>query len=118
LAYLVVNRDTSGNQARLRTNGHTPVDQAVGGLSWHILDVANGDDTTIVSFMPSRDMIYLLNFFDQFARSHRLWSPNGQYLSYGVMDVLGKTSVQLIDTRQPNNPPVKVSGGTLGIWSW
>ena len=118
VAYLVVNRDTSGGQARLRTNGHTPVEQALGGLSWHVFDIGSGIDTTLVSFTPSREMIYLLNFFDQFARSHRLWSPNGQYLSYGVMDVLGKTSVQLIDTRQPDNPPIKVGNGTLGIWSW
>ena len=116
IAYLVVNRDTGGNQARLRSNGHTPVDQAIGGLTWHILDLASGTDSSLVSFNPSPDMIYLLNFFDQFARSHQVWSPDGHYLAYSVMDVLGKTSVQLIDTRQPDQPPIRVGGGTLAVW--
>ncbi|MHB8626010.1 MAG: TolB family protein [Aggregatilineales bacterium] len=118
IAYMVVNRDTPGVQARLRSNGHTPVEQAIGGLSWRILDVQTGIDRGWASFTPSRDMVYMLNFFDQFSRSHRVWSPDGHYLAYSSMDVLGKTTVMLIDTQQSGATPIKVGPGTLGIWSF
>ena len=62
-------------------------------------------------------MVYLLNFFDQFARSHSLWSPDGRYLSYGATDSTGKPGVYIVDTRKSASP-VKVDQGTIGIWSW
>ncbi len=117
VAYLVVNRDTAGSQARLRANGHTPAEQATGGLTWYVLDVKTGNDAPIVTFAPTRDMVYLLNFFDQFARSHSLWSPDGRYLTYGAVDLLGKQNVMIVDTQQISNP-IKVGAGSVGIWSW
>jgi len=118
IAYLVVNRNTPGVQARLRSNGHTPSDQTIGGLSWRILDVQSGNDQGLASFTPSRDMVYMLNFFDQFSRSHRVWSPDGHYLVYSSMDVLGKSTIMLIDSRQAGTAPIKVGPGTLAVWSW
>jgi Tol biopolymer transport system component len=119
LAYLVVNRGSSGAQARLRANGHTPVEQAAGGLTWYILDIQSGQDHALVSFSPTREMVYLLNFADQFAHSHSLWSPDGRYLAYGATDIIGKSSVMIVDTRATNaTNPIKVGTGTIGIWSW
>lgn len=118
IAYLTVNRDTPSVQARLRSNGHTPVEQAIGGLSWRVLEVQNGLDQGKASFTPSRDMVYMLNFYDQFSRSHRVWSADGRYLAYSSTDVLGKASIMLIDTQQSGSAPIKVGPGTLAVWSW
>ena len=71
----------------------------------------------IVLGVASRDMVYYLNFFDQFARSHSLWSPDGRYVVYGASDTLGQPSVLLVDTRNPGQP-IKVATGTFGVWSW
>ncbi len=119
VAFLVVNRGSSGAQARLRANGHTPAEQAAGGLTWHILDLKSGEDRTFATFSPTREMVYMLNFADQFARSHSLWSPDGRYLTYAATDVIGKPSVWLVDTRAtPPVAPQKVAGGSIGVWSW
>jgi len=118
VAYLVVNRDTPGTQARLRSNGHTPAEQATGGLTWYVLDVKSGSDQALVTFSPSRDMVYMLNFFDQFARSHSVWSPDGRYLTYGSTDTLGKPAVMIVDTRSATVSPIKVAAGSIGVWSW
>ncbi len=117
VAYLVVNRDGPSATTRLRANGHTPAEQATGGLTWYVLDAKTGKSDAVATFSPSRDMVYLLNFFDQFARSHSLWSPDGRYLSYGATDSTGKPGVYIVDTRKAASP-VKVGSGTIGIWSW
>ena len=119
IAYFTVNRPTAGVQARMRANGHTPVEQAVGGLTLHILDIKTGTDTSYASFIPSQTMIYLLNFYDQFAHSHRLWSPDGRYVTYASTDTIGQSGVYLADTRQADAAtPVKIGTGVIGIWSY
>lgn len=117
VAYLVVNRDGPSAQTRLRVNGHTPAEQATGGLTWYVLDVKSGKSDAVATFSPTRDMVYLLNFFDQFARSHSLWSPDGRYLTYGAIDSAGKPGVYMVDTLKSASP-TKVGAGSLGIWSW
>jgi hypothetical protein len=89
----------------------------VTSLTWNILDVTSNRVTTLSNFIPTRDMIYYLNFFDQFVRSHSLWSPDGRYLVYASIDSLGNQSVVLADTRSPGST-IRVASGSLGIWSW
>jgi len=116
VAYLVVVRSEPDMQARVRNNGHRAAEQATGGLVWYVLDVNTGKSTSLSTFLPTRDMVYLLNFFDQFARSHSLWSPDGHYLTYGATDPLGQSVVMLIETRTGSTS--RVGPGSIGIWSW
>jgi Tol biopolymer transport system component len=116
VAYLVVARNEPDMQARVRNNGHRAAEQATGGLVWYTLDVNSGKIEQYAKFLPTRDMVYLLNFFDQFARSHSLWSPDGRYLSYGATDTLGNSVIMLVDTQTADT--VRVGAGTIGIWSW
>lgn len=105
------------------TNGHTeqatyPPEQANGpALTWYVLEVASGTVTALTAFNPTRDMVYYLNFFDQFSRSHALWSPDGRYLVYGATAADGSPEVLLADTRTPGQT-VRVGDGSIGIWSW
>ncbi len=126
VAFVTVNRQPSGTQSASRSNGSgvygnngrvTTTTQAVTSLTWNILDVTSNRVTTLSNFIPTRDMIYYLNFFDQFVRSHSLWSPDGRYLVYGSSDSLGNQSVVLADTRSPGST-TRVASGSLGIWSW
>jgi TolB protein len=116
VAYLVVVRSAPDMQARVRNNGHRAAEQATGGLVWYVLDVNTGKSTSLSTFLPTRDMVYLLNFFDQFARSHSLWSSDGKYLTYGATDSLGQSIVMLVDTRTGSTS--RVGSGSIGIWSW
>lgn len=118
VAYLRLNRDLPGLQTRYRPNGHTAgisIQQPT--ITWFVLDVATGQATSVADFFPSQDMIYYLNFFDQFSRSHRLWSPDGRYLVYASADADGKNRVMLADVNNPGTA-ITVAEGTLGIWSW
>jgi Tol biopolymer transport system component len=118
IAYLRLNRGTPGLDAQYRPNGHTAsVSQQSLTLTWFVLDVATGQTTSLVDFYPTQAMIYYLNFFDQFSRSHRLWSPDGQFVVYGDSDPANNDRVMLIDTRVPGQPLV-VAPGSLGVWSW
>lgn len=117
IAYIVVNRTDPDPQARLRVNGKTPAEQATGGLSLYVMDIKTGNSSPIATFNPTREYVYLLNFFDQFARSHQLWSPDGVYISYGAMDSKGKPALYIADIRKPSTP-IKVTSGVIGIWSW
>jgi Tol biopolymer transport system component len=105
------------------TNGHTekaayPPEQAnAPALTWYVLEVASKTVTALAAFNPTRDMVYYLNFFDQFSRSHSLWSPDGRYLVYGATAVDGSPEVLLADTRTPGQT-IRVGDGAIGVWSW
>jgi TolB protein len=63
-------------------------------------------------------MIYYLSFYDQFARSHRLWSPDSLSLVYGEMLDDGSSVVSLLDTTRPGSAPQHIARGSLGIFNW
>jgi TolB protein len=124
VAYIAIKREPSGSSARPYPspngrNGRSPAlqGQAPTSLLWNILDVKSGKTTELTKFIPTQTMIYYLNFFDQFARSHRLWSPDGHYLVYGAVDLIGQDMVMLADTTKPGTT-IPVSEGAIGVWSW
>lgn len=49
-------------------------------LQWHSLDLASGEKTHLATFLPSREQVFVFSFFDQYASSHPLISPDGAYL--------------------------------------
>ncbi len=118
VAYVVAGQNPPPIEARLvRSNGHQSSQLPVGGLAWYILDVKTGQSQLLAHFDPSRDMAYYLSFFDQFARSHNLWSPDGRFLAYSATDLAGHPSVYLLDTHG-NGSPMRVAAGSFGVWSW
>jgi TolB protein len=113
LAYITLTRETDGIAARRLYQ-----DEGELVARWHVFDEANGLSTRLAGFLPSRDMLYYLQFFDQFARSHRLWSPDGRYIVYGAFDADEGEVVRLIDTTQPDSAPQTLMAGSIGVFSW
>jgi TolB protein len=94
-----------------------------GGYStrWSVLDIELNSNVQYSSFIPSYEMGYLIQYFDQFAPSHRLWSPDSRYLVYSeVIEVDGgfTPQVSVIDVSQPASNPIKVADGVFGVWSF
>lgn len=87
-------------------------------LRWFVYDFSTDTNLALSAFNPTEDMVYYLSFFDQFARSHRLWSPDSRYLAYGEFLSNGQQLVQLADVQNPGNAPTTISEGTIGIFSW
>ena len=99
-----------------------------GGLRWSMLDVASGARSPLVDFLPSSDQLTMFQFFDQYAYSHRLWSPDSRYLVFaGTLNEAAVTAgfgsqsnqishVFILDTG-PTRSALPVAEGTLGFWS-
>lgn len=104
---------SAGRAAPARQRG-TPV------LTWNILTVSSGERwTSYAGFLPTRDMLYMLGYFDQFAQSHRLWSPDSRYVAYAETDLRGGTQqVRLLDTANLTADTLPVMEGSIAIWSY
>ncbi|HRE47818.1 MAG TPA: hypothetical protein PLD47_08835 [Aggregatilineales bacterium] len=103
-----------------RSNGHQsphPPQQSPHQFTWYVLDVAANKTDVLADFTPTAEMLYYLNFADQFSRSHRLWSPDGRYFAYGSMEGTGTAGVYLADVTAPGTT-TRIGDGTIGIWSW
>ena len=99
-----------------------------GGMQWNLLDMASGLSTPIVDFRPSPDQLTMFQFFDQYAYSHQLWSPDSRYLLFSgrlndaaVAAVYGAQSLDgsrifVVDTG-PMRSVRPLAEGVLGFWS-
>lgn len=92
--------------------------QSNGGLAWSVLDVDAGTVRNYGSFVPTEQMAYLLTYFDQFAQSHRVWSPDSRHLVYSEVTADREPMISLIDTTQEASVPLFIAEGVVGIWSF
>ncbi len=102
---------------------------ARGGLRWKLLDVASGASTDLVEFTASAEQLTMFQFFDQYAYSHRLWSPDSRYLTFAgrLKDEASSAGgaarsqrrdsrIYIIDTG-PARTVDAIADGVLGFWS-
>lgn len=87
-------------------------------LTWSTLTVSTSEVQKLTGFTPTREMTYLLSYFDQFGQSHRLWSPDSRYIVYGDSSSGGISSVKVLDTLADSPVPFTLSEGEIGIWSF
>lgn len=92
--------------------------QGAAGLAWSVLDVDRDVTQRYGTFRPTREMIYLLSYFDQFAQSHRLWSPDSTHLLYSELSADDQPVISLLDTTQPIGVPLVIADGVVGFWSF
>ncbi len=86
-------------------------------LRWRVVDVADGQTRTLASFVPTDNFLFLLPYFDQYARSLTFWSPNSQHLVYTQREGEEDGSVWVVDVAGDPNPR-RIGDGTLAAWSW
>ena len=102
------------------------VADAGGDLRWLLLDPATGETAELTDFVPSRDQLTMFQFFDQYAYSHSLWSPDSRYLlfagrlsvqasSAGYLSQPARSRVFIIDTATGSVDAL--TDGALGVWS-
>ncbi|MCB0168149.1 MAG: PD40 domain-containing protein, partial [Anaerolineae bacterium] len=88
-------------------------------LQWRVIDLTTGVERGYNVFTPSYQMRYVIASFDQYAQSHRFWSPDGRYLVYGDQDEDRVERVYLVDTvAERGTLPIFIDEGTMGFWSW
>jgi Tol biopolymer transport system component len=93
-----------------------------GGMQWSSLDVQGPRQTLESRFYPSRELVYFCWFFDQFAISHPLVSPDGSSLTFAghVADpngqkLEGESAVYVQSLLEPR-PPERIGPGHFGCW--
>lgn len=50
--------------------------------AWAVVEVKNKKTYEVVDFVPSRPLLLVFQYFDQYALSHRLWSPDSKYFVF------------------------------------
>jgi len=87
-------------------------------LAWWVLDVESDQVIRYANFVPTGQMIYIINFFDQFAQSHSFWSPDSTHLVFAEVTDAGDSVISLLDITQADAVPFAVADGVIGIWSY
>ena len=102
-------------------------DQIEQTFTWKYVEVEGGEPIKMIEFMPSGDFLTLLTFFDQYALSNSIWSPDGtQILFSGTTDAGGVRRngsspsvdhVYVIDVKE-GSVPREIAASPLAVWSW
>jgi TolB protein len=88
-------------------------------MQWRVYDLAAELDRGFAAFNPSYQMRYVVSSFNQYAQSHRLWSPDGRYLIYADQDDARVERIWMVDTfAERGADPILVAEGSMGFWSW
>jgi hypothetical protein len=88
-------------------------------MQWRVFDLTQDVDRGFVAFNPSYQMRYVVSSFNQYAQSHRLWSPDGRYLVYADQDDARVERIWMVDTfAERGTDPILVAEGSMGFWSF
>lgn len=99
---------------RLLSLGREP-GAAPGVLRWRVWE---GDDGyTAVSFIPTPTFVRdYLPFFDQYAHSMSLWSPDGSAFAYAATGAGGRPGIWVLDAVEGADA-VRIGDGSFVAWS-
>jgi Tol biopolymer transport system component len=78
-------------------------------FTWHLVGRDGGEVRDLVSFTPSQAFAGLVGYFDAYAISLELWSPDGRSIVYGSDD-----GVYALDVA--SGAPTRQADGVLGLW--
>ncbi|MBZ0298258.1 MAG: hypothetical protein K8J31_00870 [Anaerolineae bacterium] len=117
IAYLTLAATPDSFSARSASHMAAQAQQQPVGIAWSILDARTGDVQKYGSFIPTSEVVYLMQYFDQFAQSHRIWSPDSRHLLYSEQTRNGPV-INLLDTSQLGSVPFTIAEGVIGIWSF
>lgn len=93
-----------------------------GGMEWSVFGVQGLRRTLNSRFYPSRELVYFCWFFDQFATSHPLISPDGETITFaGHMacengDRVDKESGVYLLSLVEDLPPQRIADGHFACW--
>ena len=104
---------------------YVAVDPMRGDLTWKVIDRDGGQARELVTFVPSREYLTTLTFFDQYAPSNSIWSPDGTHLLFaGLVEdsegaaYLASNDESLIYVANVDGSSVKpIAEGSIAFWS-
>ena len=95
-------------------------------MRWMILDIEDAETRSLIDFVPSGDQLTMFQFFDQYAYSHSLWSPDSRSLVFAGAVSPGAISVSTTRQQRSQIYVVEaefsgtleaVADGFLAVWA-
>lgn len=91
-------------------------------ICWNRLMRASGEKTELARFLPSREQMFILSFFDQYALSHPPLAPDGSALAFAghlITPVSTTTTshVYCLSLTDATAPPTKIAPGQFVSWN-
>jgi TolB protein len=92
--------------------------------TWAVIEVGDGKTYDLTDFAPSRPLLQVFQYFDQYALSHRVWSPDSQHLVF--TGSAGADADPALALRHPtvytvaataHTTPKALSDGHIAFWS-
>ena len=122
IAFITVNGDPQdgGVNALAKTRQLTrlarPAQQpGQGFLTLSVVNVATGEGVRLLDFQPTGVFLtQFLPFFDQYALSHRLWSPDSSAL---VLPVVEESGQWVLIVPAAGGRPFHLAEGDAAFWS-
>ncbi|MBI2965543.1 MAG: PD40 domain-containing protein [Chloroflexi bacterium] len=105
-------------------------DGGLDALAWSVVDLATRQEIDLGVNVPTAEFQFMQTFFDQYAHSHAIWSPDSRAIVvFGAMPG-SPGDGQDADTDAPDpgayawvldatghRPPARVGAGYIGAWS-
>lgn len=110
-------------QRRIDTNFNESIqiqNRTQTGLSWAIVNIETGETSQYDAFLPSRDMLYFITYFDQFSQSHRIWSPDSTHLVYSHLNIDSpdQSLISILNVSEPLQRSQAIAEGGFAVWSF
>lgn len=114
IAYLSLGQGSQ--QADQKTTAGKPSQQRQARVTLSVLNVESGFQQPLYNYsLPTLFTAQFLPFFDQYALSHRVWSPDSQHI---VLPVRGEEDVtRIVVIPRDGSPPTVVAEGVAAFWS-
>ena len=86
-------------------------------LRWQVMNLASGSTHVLATFAPTRDLINVIPYFDQYARSLTFWSPDSTQFVYAKNEDDGTGTVWVANIDE-KIAPRRIGNGVFAVWSW
>lgn len=100
------------------------VDPAGNCLTWYRAGLDGSAPVELGTFWPTRDLLFYLHFFDQYAASHSLISADSRYVVFagypaggGQADLSMPPRVYVKDASDPARPAWEVARGSFAVFA-
>jgi hypothetical protein len=107
---------------------YASLDREAGCARWVRVDLDPSDptesqETELGPFWPSRDQLFLLHFFEQYAQSHAQIDPSGRWLVYAshpdpeAKDPDARPQILMLDLDAGDPEPVVLAQGSFAVFA-
>lgn len=100
------------------------VDAEANCLTWYRAGLDGRLPVALGTFWPTRDLLFYLHFFDQYAGSHSLISADGRFVTFagypaggGQADLSAPPRIWVKDVTEPDRPAFEVGRGSFSVFS-